>query len=369
MSKSWIEGLNRAESGLNLLKREKRGTSITLLLMLLLLLVCLTACNRDQHSDVNGSNGNSSASELITIHMASWSKPITEQVNVLAAEHEGWFANRGIQFQFIPGAGSSDAIKNIISGQADIAFADPFSVYAALAKGEKLKIIYNIYPQNVFNVVSLKESGIEKLADLKGKTIGVYSLASGTYFHLLLLLHEAGLTEDDVTIVETGVLNFAPLMQGQVDATAATDTGLADARLKGIGEVNVIEVKDYLNVPSDLFVVTEETYNNRKQDLQRFLEVYQQSAQWMIDQPEAAAAIAKQHAIDGIDEERNLQMIELRNTATVDELTEKQGLGALDSELLQLGADRFWELGLLDRQLELQKVIVTDLLPGVVEKE
>ncbi|GAA3326220.1 hypothetical protein GCM10020331_061230 [Ectobacillus funiculus] len=47
-------------------------------------------------------------------------------------------------------------------------------------------------------------------------------------------------------------------MQGQVDATAATDTGLAVAKTKkGLGEVNVIDVKDHLNVPSDVFVVTE----------------------------------------------------------------------------------------------------------------
>lgn len=364
--KERADGAGRQRSLQQVTNRPQR---LSYLLILLSLLICLAACSSDNQSEVNDREHNSSNTETISIKMASWSKPITEQSNVLAADKEGWFTDKGIQFQFIPGAGSSDAIKNILSGQADIAFADPFSVYAAIAKGEKLKIIYNIYPQNVFNVVSLKESGIEELEDLQGKTIGVYSFASGTYFHLLLLLHEAGLTEEDVTIVETGVLNFAPLMQGQVDATAATDTGLADARLKGIGEVNVIEVKDFLNVPSDLFVVTEDTYMKRKQDLQRFLEVYQQSAQWMMDQPEAAAAIAKQHAIDGIDEERNLQIIELRNIATVDELTEKQGLGALNNELLQLGADRFWELGLIDRQLELSEVIATDLLPSEADKE
>ncbi|MDQ7861266.1 hypothetical protein RCO48_10145 [Peribacillus frigoritolerans] len=38
-------------------------------------------------------------------------------------------------------------------------------------------------------------------------------------------------------------MNFAPLMQGKVDATAATDTGLAVAKQKGLDEVNVMEVK------------------------------------------------------------------------------------------------------------------------------
>ena len=42
--------------------------------------------------------------------------------------------------------------------QADIAFTDPAALYLALDKGEKLVAIYNIYPQNVFNVVALKSS-------------------------------------------------------------------------------------------------------------------------------------------------------------------------------------------------------------------
>lgn len=90
---------------------------------------------------------------------------------------------------YLPGAGGGDAIRNILSGQADVAFTDPGSFFMALDKGEKLVAIYDIYPQNVFNVVSLKSSGIRKPADLKGKKIGVYSLASGTRQNLLVMLH------------------------------------------------------------------------------------------------------------------------------------------------------------------------------------
>ena len=103
-----------------------------------------------------------------------------------------------------------------------------------------------------------------KPEDLKGKTIGVYSLSSGTRQNLQVLLHQVGLTEDDVTIEVTGLLNFAPVIQGQVDATAATDTGLYVGGLKGLGDVNVINVKDSLNVPSDMFVVTRSYYNANK---------------------------------------------------------------------------------------------------------
>jgi NitT/TauT family transport system substrate-binding protein len=298
------------------------------------------------------------------VKMASWSKPIMEEANLLAAEEKGWFKEQGIDFTFVPGAGGGDAIKNILSGQADIAFTDPGSLFFALDKGAKLKVIYNIYPQNVFNVVSLKSKNITKPADLKGKKIGVYSLSSGTRHNLLVLLHQAGLTEKDVTIVETGVLNFAPLMQGQVDATAATDTGLLEAKRKGLGDVNVLEVKDVLNVPSDLFVVTEETFQKKQDVLRKFLQVYSKSAQWMIEKPEEVMEIAAKKAIDGnSDKARNLEVIRLRNQSTVSPDTEKNGLGALDVAVLQKAADTYKQLGLIEHSLNMSDVVTNEWVP------
>ena len=116
-----------------------------------------------------------------------------------------------------------------------------------------------------------------------------------------MLLHQAGLSESDVTIVVTGLLNFAPLLQGQVDATAATDTGLLVGKRKGLGEVNVMEVRNYLNVSSDLFVVREQVYQQKKPLLKRFLKAYRESAAWMIANPDEAAGLAVKHAIDGTD--------------------------------------------------------------------
>ncbi|GAA3326222.1 hypothetical protein GCM10020331_061240 [Ectobacillus funiculus] len=52
-------------------------------------------------------------------------------------KEKGFFADNGLDVTVIPGAGGGDAIKNILSGQADIAFTDPGSLYSSLDKGEK----------------------------------------------------------------------------------------------------------------------------------------------------------------------------------------------------------------------------------------
>jgi NitT/TauT family transport system substrate-binding protein len=316
-----------------------------------LLLLCLTGSVLAQ------------AAKLEKITVAGWNKPITEFTNLLVDEDKGFFKNRGLELAYVPGAGGGDAIRNILSGQADVAFTDPSSFFAALDKGEKLRAIYDIYPQNVFNVVSLKASGISKPADLKGKRIGVYSLASGTRLNLQILLHQAGLTEADVTVVVTGLLNFAPLMQGQVDATAATDTGLLVGRQKGLGDVNVMEIKNFVNVSSDFFVVREEAYQQKKDLLKKFLAAYRDSAQWMIANPQEAAQLAVKRALDGQNPAINLEIIKLRNLSTVSATTQKNGLGAFDLATLQLAADAYKKLGIIQKDIRVRDVVSQDLLP------
>ena len=310
-----------------------------------------------------GATATAQDGKLEKITMASWGGPISEVTNLLVEPDKGFFRARGIELVYMPGTGGGDAVRNLLSGQADVAFTDPGSFYAALDKGEKLRAIYDIYPQNVFNVVSLKSANIRKPADLKGKKIGVYSLSSGTLANLQLLLNQAGLSSKDVTIVVTGLLNFAPLMQGQVDATAATDTGLLVARARGVGEVNVMEVRDSLNLSSDLFVVREETYQKRKDVLRRFLAAYRDSAQWMMDQPQEAAQLAVKRAINGQNEAVNLEVIKLRNATSVSPLTQQKGLGAIDVEMLQKGAVAWKQIGLIERDLDMKAVVSQDLLP------
>ena len=303
------------------------------------------------------------AVQLDRVVVAGWSKPITEITNLLVDEDKGFFKAQNIEMAYLPGAGGGDALRNLLSGQADVAFTDPGSFFTALDKGEKLRAVYDIYPQNVFNVVSLKSQNIRKPADLKEKRIGVYSLSSGTRQNLQVLLNQAGLSEADVTIVVTGLLNFTPLMQGQVDATAATDTGLLVGRQRGLVDFNVMEVKDHLNISSDFFVVSEDTYQNKKDVMRRFLLAYTNSAKWMMQFPQEAAQLAVKHAIDGKSASLNIDIIRLRNASSVSSITAKYGLGAFDMDSLQQGVAAYKALGLMTQDVVLQDVISQDLLP------
>ena len=299
------------------------------------------------------------------IRMACWSQPISEQTNVFAAQEFGWFREAELEFTFVPGAGGGAAVKHVLAGNADIAFANLEPLFFAADSGEKLKAVYNIYPQNVFNVVSPISKNITKPQDLKGKRLGVYSLESGTRHNLRIILRAVGLDEKDVEVVPTGVLNFGPLMQGQVDATAATDTGLWTAQQQGLGDVHIIWARDYLNTPTDAFIVSEEFYTTRREPLAAFLKAYKRGTQWMLDHPDEAAQLAVKHAIDGKDSQRNLALIKLRNAVTVDEHTRQHGLGWFDIALLEKVERTFRELGLTKNTLEIQRLFTNEFVQAL----
>ena len=83
----------------------------------------------------------------------------------------------------------------------------------------------------------------------------------------------------------------------------------------------------------------------------------------MINNPNEAAKIAKKRSINGRNESVNLEIIKIRNISSVSPTTEKRGLGHFDLDLLQKGVKTFKELGLIDKEIDITKVVKSDLIP------
>jgi len=124
----------------------------------------------------------------------------------------------------------------------------------------------------------------------------------------------------------------------------------------------VIEARDTINLPSDVFVVREKTFRERPELIRDFLAAYRDSAQWMIDRPEEAAHLAVTRAINGRDEAINREIIDLRNASAVSDTTRREGLGQFDPQVMQQGADMMRELGLLKNPIDVAAVVRSDLL-------
>lgn len=124
----------------------------------------------------------------------------------------------------------------------------------------------------------------------------------------------------------------------------------------------MIWARAYLNTPTDVFVVTEDWYTTRQEHLRALLKAYKRGTQWMLEKPEEAAQLAVKHVLDGKDPKRNLEIIKIRNAASVNEDTKTHGLGWFDIELLEKVERTFRELGLINTRMEMRRLVTNDLV-------
>ncbi|MCG8355965.1 MAG: TAXI family TRAP transporter solute-binding subunit [Kiloniellales bacterium] len=123
-------------------------------------------------------------------------------------------------------SGSVANVEGIASGtlesglsQADIAYwaHTGTEIYRKRGQVPKLRAIANLFPESVHLVVS-RASGIESIADLRGKRISIDREGSGTRVDALLILHAFGVAQQDFEAHALPVGQAADLLRaGELD--------------------------------------------------------------------------------------------------------------------------------------------------------
>ena len=249
----------------------------------------------------------------------------------------------------MPGSGTGDALKQIVAGNGDVGFVGPETIYFAAEQGGEVVGVYNLYPSkaDVRADFAWPGAGIKKPSDLKGKTIGVLSLASGGRYNALSVLALNGMSESDVTFVATGP-SPAPFLQHKIDVWSTLITSTATLERQTGKTFEKISVRDYLNLPTDILAATGTTLANQPDLLLRFLRALKQGTQYMIDHPAEVAAIAVKKAQDITDPAKAEIVIRAFAQASQSPL----GLGVFDLVVIQNGADAYKKSGLITTSID-----------------
>ncbi|MGL4668805.1 MAG: ABC transporter substrate-binding protein [Saezia sp.] len=148
----------------------------------------------------------------------------------------GYFKSEGIEPVILKANGSTAAIQLVASGHAQIGFASSSSLAAAIEKGIPVKAFAGLTIRWPYDTAVLEGSNIQQVSDLKGKRIGVISLASASYADLKANLHYAKMTEQDVKIIPVGagVQAAIALQNNHVDAIVSYSDSFTLMRQKGM---------------------------------------------------------------------------------------------------------------------------------------
>src|SRR5262245_55412488 len=120
------------------------------------------------------------------------------------AKGKGYFSQAGLDVSFAVARGGVDVAKQVGAGNAPLGGIVGDGPIVVRQNGVPIKIVAMFGGRGFMQLVVREDSGIEKPADLKGKTISVMSYQDTTFYALLGLLASVGLTQDDVNIQAVG---------------------------------------------------------------------------------------------------------------------------------------------------------------------
>jgi ABC-type nitrate/sulfonate/bicarbonate transport system substrate-binding protein len=230
------------------------------------------------------------ASEKITIRVANFTWA-TWNAQVFVAYQKGFFdevfAEDNVTVELIGFANGPAVNEAFASGAVDIVngIGDQ-PIVAGIGNGLKITVLSATSTQGKnIGVIVPDSSSIKDISQLKGKKIGIYI---GTYVHksLLGVLADAGITEDDVSLVNitTGSDGFAALVRGDVDGYVAMQGLIIDqAKKQGLGNL----IANFENYPAGSFIVIRDEFLNKNQELTRkFLIAVNKAQRWIEDNRE-----------------------------------------------------------------------------------
>ena len=119
------------------------------------------------------------AESKITYLLTSPSPNVAEAPHSSVPEVLGYWKDAGLDVEVKPFSGSTGATQLVIVGTAQFTMATPEGFIIARQEGAPLIAVYNHAREPIYTLAVAADSPIKTLADFKGKTIGVLSLASG----------------------------------------------------------------------------------------------------------------------------------------------------------------------------------------------
>jgi NitT/TauT family transport system substrate-binding protein len=149
----------------------------------------------------------------------------------------GYWKEEGLDVTVTSVEGSAAGMQQLAAGNLQIVSLGPEEIVIGREKGVKIKGFYVQARETIYRLVVPADSPLQKVADLKGKTIGVPSLASGSVPFAKALVASVGIDpEKDLKVLAVGV--GAPgrlaLQQKTVDCLALWDTLQASIENSGM---------------------------------------------------------------------------------------------------------------------------------------
>ena len=205
------------------------------------------------------------------------------------AKGKGYFADAGLDVSYAVGRGGVDVAKQVGAGNAPIGGIVADAPIIVRGNGVPIKMVAVFGGKGFMQLVVREDSGIEKPADLKGKTITVMSFQDTTFYALLGLLASAGLTQADVNIQAagpTGVWEF--VAAGKSAGMAGVPDWIPPIQAAGVN-VRIIPSDEFFPHMAQAIAVSDQVIKERPEMVRKFVKAALRGMKDIMDDPNKAA--------------------------------------------------------------------------------
>ena len=214
---------------------------------------------------------------------------VMDDAQAILADKAGLYKKHGLDVELIEFKSGTDLIKAIVGGQLHSGVLGFTNAIAWASKGADLKVVGGA--QNGYHAMIVREgAGIDKIADLKGKTLA--SQAEGSTADTVLkgvVFKQAGLKPDEVNVMGVSPqVAVQSLAAKRVDAAFLFEPQASIA--KYIAPVKQIyEIGEVWPFPCMVVITSGEVLSKRKADVWKSLDAQKEAIDMLEKKPAEAA--------------------------------------------------------------------------------
>jgi NitT/TauT family transport system substrate-binding protein len=170
--------------------------------------------------------------EALRLGHQSWLAPAPFYI----ARDKGWFAEEGVEVELVTIEDTANRTAALATGKLDAMVAMVDATVLHLTPKTELRFVFAVSDSRGADGL-VAATGIGTIAELRGKRVAVAPGSTGQ-FYLNLLLHEAALTQSDVTVVPLAPGGAGHAFEaGAVDAAITWEPWLGRTRKGELGHV------------------------------------------------------------------------------------------------------------------------------------
>ena len=205
------------------------------------------------------------------------------------AKGKGYFKEAGLDVEFQVARGGVEVAKMVGAGNAPIGGIVGDGPIMVRGNGVPVKIVALFGGKGFMQTTVREDAGIDKPADLKGKTITVLSYQDTTFYALLGLLASVGLTQNDVNIQAAGPTGvWESVATGKSVGMAGVPDWIALLEAAGT-KIKIIPTDQYFPHLAQGIAVSDQMIKDNPEMIQKFVTAAMRGMKDVMDNPDKAA--------------------------------------------------------------------------------